>query len=317
MTARQIPVFVIYGATACGKTATALRLFGNDSTSTLAGKAEIVNSDSVQVYKGLIIGSAAPNEETLRRLPHHALGFLSPAEDFSVAKFVDLADRLCGEIYSRGKIPVLLGGTAFYIKHFLFGLPVTPTADLTVRKLLQEECTAKGRDAMYRRLQEVDEISAARIHPNDEYRILRALEVFEATKRPLSSFNLSLMLRSQYRFSPIYLFTERADLYRRIENRVDEMVASGLRDEVAALVTRGYDGNSPAMKAIGYREFFDTQGNFRDTNMDKIIEAIKVNTKKYAKRQETFFNSLPGGKKFHVDDFEKLEVFCREFAKCE
>lgn len=316
MKTEKIPVFVIFGATACGKTATALRLFGKDGNSSLSGRGEVINSDSVQVYKDLIIGSAAPDEFILSKLPHHALGFLPPSEEFSVAKFVDLADNLCRDIYSKKKFPVLLGGTAFYIKHFLFGLPVTPTADLTIRSRLQGECTVRGRDAMYKRLAEVDTLSAKRIHPNDEYRILRALEVYEATGRPLSSFDISPTLRPQYNFCPIYLYLDRSVLYQRIESRVEKMLADGLHDEIRALVEQGYNGKSPAMKAIGYKEFFDKDGNFSVDDMEKICESIKSNTKKYAKRQETFFNSISPANKFHSEDFDKLKAFCEEFAKC-
>jgi tRNA dimethylallyltransferase len=312
----KIPVFVIFGATACGKTATALRLFGKDGSSSLSGRGEVVNSDSVQIYKGMVIGSAAPDEFTLSKLPHHGLGFLSPSEEFSVANFVDLADDLCGRIYSQGKFPILLGGTAFYIKHFLFGLPVTPTADPAVRNRLRKECNIHGRETMYQRLLEVDSLAAKRIHPNDEYRILRALEVYEATERPLSSFDISPTLRSRYNFCPIYLVMERSRLYERIESRVEEMVASGLREEIHSLVEQGYNGKSPAMKAIGYKEFFDEEGNLRDDDMEKIALSIKSNTKKYAKRQETFFNSLSPAKRFNPDEFDKLEAYCEEFAKC-
>lgn len=284
-----IPVAVIFGATACGKTALAAQLF----TSALI-KAEVISADSVQVYRGMPIGSAQPSCELIKRVPHHLIGICDPSEEFSVADFVRNADTLCGDISGRGRLPVVLGGTAFYIKHFMYGMPVTPQADPQLRARLQEKLRQIGVAAMYAELAAFDPVSAAKIHANDEYRILRAHEVYCASGRPLSSFKLSYRYREGFRFCPILLDCPRAELYRRIEDRVDEMFAQGLQQEVAQLVEQGYTAADPAMKAIGYREFFELSPDApAAAPFDAVNALIKRNTKRYAKRQQTFFQSFP------------------------
>ena len=291
MISTTIPVAVLFGATACGKTALAAHLFTSSVNSI---KAEIISADSVQVYRGMPIGSAQPPQELLDTLPHHLIGICDPAEEFSVADFVRSADGLCKDIARRGKLPVVLGGTAFYIKHFMYGMPVTPQADPVLRAQLQERMQRVGAAAMHAELASFDPASATKIHLHDEYRILRAHEVYYASGRPLSSFELSYRYREGFRFCPIFLDRPRDELYRRIEARVDEMFAQGLQQEIARLTAQGCTAAYPAMKAIGYREFFELSPNApAAAPVDAVKDLITRNSKRYAKRQQTFFQSFP------------------------
>lgn len=295
-----MPVAVIFGATACGKTALAAHLF---TTSVNSIKTEIISADSVQVYRGMPIGSAQPPQELLDTIPHHLIGVCDPSEEFSVADFVRSADKLCKDIASRGALPVVLGGTAFYIKHFMYGMPITPQADPVLRMRLQERMQHIGAATMYAELASFDPASAAKIHIHDEYRILRAHEVYCASGRPLSSFELPYRYREGFRFCPIFLDRPRDELYRRIEARVDEMFAQGLQQEIARLTAQGCTADYPAMKAIGYREFFKLSPDApAAAPLDAVKDLIKRDSKRYAKRQQTFFQSFPNVRRIDMTD---------------
>lgn len=296
----MLPVAVIFGATACGKTAVAAHLF---TSSVTALKAEVISADSVQVYRGMSVGSAQPSQALLDVLPHHLVGICDPSEEFSVSDFVRSADQLCTDITDRGKLPVVLGGTAFYIKHFMYGMPVTPQADPVLRTQLQEKMRRIGAAAMHTELASFDPASAAKIHIHDEYRILRAHEVYCASGRPLSSFELSYHYRGGFNFCPIFLDRPRDELYQRIEARVDEMFAQGLQDEITRLVSQGCTAAYPAMKAIGYREFFELSPDApAAAPLDAVKGLIKRNSKRYAKRQQTFFQSFPDVHRIDMTD---------------
>lgn len=295
-----LPVAVLFGATACGKTALAAHIFTSPANSI---KAEVISADSVQVYSGMPIGSAQPPQELLNTLPHHLVGVCDPSEEFSVADFVRNADQLCKDIADRGRLPVVLGGTAFYIKHFMYGMPITPQADPVLRTQLQEKLRRIGAPAMHAELTAFDPASAAKIHIHDEYRILRAHEVYCASGRPLSSFELSYRYREGFNFCPIFLDRPRDELYQRIEARVDEMFAQGLQDEITRLVSQGCTAAYPSMKAIGYREFFELSPDAPSTApLDAVKDLIKRNSKRYAKRQQTFFQSFPNVHRIDMTD---------------
>ncbi len=312
-----IPVLVFFGATASGKTAISSDIFSykhskkvpiDGTVSGLSGCAEIISADSVQVYKRLRIGSAQPSEELLADLPHHLIAVKDPKDEFSAADFVHASDKLCAQIFARKKLPVLLGGTAFFLKNFMYGLPVTPKAEPAVRDYFQKRAKAEGGKALWEELKKIDAESAARIHPNDKYRIIRALEVYAAAEKPLSSFPLPDSYRKNYNFFIVGISRPREILYKRIEQRVDEMVRNGLADEVKSLCAAGYTGETPALKAIGYREFFTAGNQFKgDDELSQIIGLIKRNTKHYAKRQETFFRALPNVNHYNVEKESEIE----------
>ena len=305
--ASGIPVLVIFGPTASGKTALAERLFTGDGP--FSGKAGIVSADSMQVYRGMDIGTAKPSREFLAKLPHALIDLRDPDEAFGVGDFVPLADEACSRFMADGRIPVLLGGTGFYIRNFIFGLPETPPSDGKVRRELQNRCREEGLESLRRELAERDAESAARIHPNDEYRIIRALEVLATSGRSQSDFRVPIRARDGYRFLVLSLERARDELYRRIDLRVDEMFREGLAGEVEGLVRSGYGPECPGLRAIGYREFFmaGTAG------AAEIADLIKANTRKYAKRQETYVRSIPGVRPVGADDIQSISSMLADF----
>lgn len=314
-TSGKIPVLVIFAPTATGKTEVTGRLFSDNAPSFFAGKAEIISADSMQVYRSLDIGTAKPNSDFMSHLPHHLIDVADASEQFSASQFIDSADKACEKIYSSGKIPVVCGGTAFYIKNFIFGLPVTPESDEKIRRELKERLERDGTSALYKELCSLDSVSAQKIHPNDAYRICRALEVYHSSGKPLSEFEIPSAPREKYDFLTIYLFRSREELYERINFRVLKMFEEGLFDEMKNLIQSGYTQNMPGMSAIGYREFF-TAGenpldmfNLLDENFTtdgvpffesprflvwktEIKRQIQKDTRHYAKKQITFFQPI-------------------------
>lgn len=277
-------VVLLFGPTACGKTSLVESVFSTGF--------EVVNADSMQVYKGMGIGTAKPGKDLLSRIPHHLIDICRPDEQYTVSDFVGAADGCCGEIAERGNVPLVSGGTAFYIKHFLFGLPETPPSHEGIRRDLEKKAETSGLSVLYNELETLDPESANLIHPNDAYRIIRALEVYQASGRTRSSFEIPRKVRSGYDFLALGLKRTRAQLYERINKRVGQMFEQGLEAEVLSLVNAGYQPTDPGMRGIGYREFFQT-----DTSGEYVLEQVKLqimkNSRRYAKRQITFFKSLP------------------------
>lgn len=296
MNKNKIPVIVIFAPTATGKTALTVKLFGSGSHSFFKNKAEIISADSMAVYKYMDIGTAKPSKDLISQIPHHMIDLVNPDIQFSVSDFVNKADELCNEIYLKGKIPVIVGGTGFYIRNFLLGLPQTPESDLQIRNQLKSELEKFGSDFMYQKLKTIDLISAEKINKNDVYRILRALEVFYITGKPRSSFVLFEKLREQYNFLPIVLERDREDLYNRIDLRIDQMFLDGLEQEVNLLISLGYKKEDPGMQAIGYREFFMNLDSLED-----IKQKIKHDSHKYAKKQYVFMKGIPNAKIYHIE----------------
>lgn len=292
---KKIPVIVIFAPTATGKTALTLKLFGSGSHSLFKDKAEIISADSMAVYKYMNIGTAKPDKTVLSQIPHHLIDFLEPNFQFSVNEFVRRSDLLCTEIYSRGKIPAIVGGTGFYIRNFLLGLPKTPESNTEIRTQLKNELEKSGIDFMYEKLKLVDNESAQKINKNDAYRILRALEVFYLTGKPRSSFSLSEKLRENYDFFTVILERDRSDLYERIDMRIEQMFSQGLEQEVQSLIEKGFTKDDAGMKAIGYREFFEGFDSPAE-----IKEKIKHDSHKYAKKQYVFMKGICNAKIYNI-----------------
>lgn len=310
------PVLVIFGPTACGKTDLVLRLFGAGADSPFAGQAEVISADSMQVYRGMNIGTAKPEIQVLQQLPHHLLDIHNPDEPFSAGDFVRQADSLCRDIIARNKLPVVAGGTGFYIKNFLCGLPATPEADETLRNFLKERLRREGAGVLYRELVQRDPASAAVIHPHDTYRIIRALEVCMSTGTPRSSFEVTNVLRSGFYFCIIILERPRAELYERINLRVQEMFDAGLVQEVESLTNAGYSASDPGMQAIGYREFFslEIQKECSENRLNFIRDLIARDSRRYAKRQYTFFKGIPEACIFPVESIEEIQQHITAFC---
>ncbi len=258
----------------------------------------------MQVYRYMDIGTAKPDRSVRERLPHHLIDVVDPSQQFNAGEFVRRADRLAGEIASRGRTPVIAGGTAFYLRSFLYGLPETPRGDPVTRGRLKQELREKGPGFLYGELERVDPASAARIPRRDVYRLLRALEVARAEGRPLSSIPVPQAPRGGLRALLIGLSRPREELYRRIEERVEAMFARGLVSEVAGLLRRGYTEDDPGMQGIGYREFF--QMRLGCLTRAEVRERIRRNTRRFAKRQITFFRSIPGVWWVHPEQEEEI-----------
>jgi tRNA dimethylallyltransferase len=291
---------VLVGPTASGKTALLDELFGAESSRKARGlpEAEVVSADSMQAYRGMDIGTAKPDRALRSRLPHRLIDILDPREQYTAGDFVRLADAACAEIAAAGRLPIVSGGTGFYVRNFICGLPAAPPADPELRARVAADLASRGEAELRAELERADPVSAARIHRNDLYRLTRAIEIVRATGRPLADFAAGASPREGRRFLVACVERDRAELDARIDARVDEMIGSGLAEEVAALAASGLGPGDPGMKAIGYREFFDPEsgggpgGSAAD--LGAVAAAIKADTRRYAKRQMTFFRSLPG-----------------------
>jgi len=298
-----VPVLVLFGPTASGKTSILLELFN----SSFGKKAEVISADSMQVYRGMDIGTAKPSLEERAALLHHLIDICDPREQFNAGDFVRLADEKCRDIASRGKLPVVSGGTGFYLKNFILGLSEAPPSSEEIRDSLKRELLEKGATCLMEELSAGDPVSAKRIHLNDEYRLLRALEVLRFCKKPLSSFeaptlkNAGVKTRAGFQFIVIGLSRSREELYRRINLRCEQMFKQGLIKEVRCLFEAGYTPDNPGLRAIGYREFFiqddGEPGNWKlSADLEGVQALVAQNSRRYAKRQVTFFKGIPGVK---------------------
>ncbi len=287
------PAVLIFGPTGVGKTELLERLF--------PGKTEVINADSRQAYRHMDIGTAKPSPRLRKLTPHHLIDILDPDEQYNAGIFVKKADALVPEIFSRGKIPVISGGTAFYILNFINGLPPTPPGDLDVRKQLQEEFRTDGIKPLFRELESRDPESARRIGPADSYRIIRALEVVRVSGSPMPEPVPGSERRILYRFLPVGLTRPREELSARIDRRVDRMMEEGLPGEVKGLLRRGYGRDDPGMQGIGYREFFIMREK-GCVSLSIVTEMIKTASRRYAKRQMTFFRRVEGAAWYSPED---------------
>ena len=301
----RIKVVLLFGPTGVGKTEV-LQLFDSDAI-------EVISTDSQAVYLYMDVGTAKPEIGLTDSVSHHCLSFVDPRQQFNVGEFVKLADSLVQQITGRCRVPFLVGGTAFYFKSFAFGMPETPKSDPGVRADLKIRLEKEGVQNLFVELNRVDPVYAREIGSRDVGRIIRALEVYELSGRPLSCFLLPDRLREDYEFLLIGLNRPREELYLRIDKRVEGMFKNGLCNEVKNLLAKGYTWDHPGMKAIGYREFsLWAQGEMA---LGDVQEEIKRNTRKYAKRQITFFRSLPSVRWFHPDDETRITESVGEFLR--
>ena len=275
-------VFVVAGPTASGKTALSLSL-----AETLGG--EIVSADSMQIYRGMDIGTAKATAAEQASVPHHMLDVADPGENYSVARYVEEASACCDDILSRSRVPIITGGTGLYIDSLLSGRSFAESSDPELRAALYKEFDNKGAEAMHMRLRQIDPERAEKLAPNDRRRIVRALEVYELTGMTITEHDeRTRALPPRYEAVRIVLgFKDRSVLYERIGRRVDMMLASGLIDEVRGLLSRGVDPECTALQAIGYKEpamYLNGQLSYEDA-----VELIKQSSRRYAKRQITWF----------------------------
>jgi len=276
-------LIVILGPTSTGKTSIALKLcrrFGG----------EIISADSRQIYKYMTIGTAKPAPEQLSEIRHYLVDMVDPDQPFDARQFAQMAHDIIGKLTLKNQVPFVVGGTGLYIKALLHGLFENHFSDGSVRDRLKKEAEHKGKSALYERLKHIDPVTADRLHPNDLYRIIRALEVYEMSGKPISSWhhehNFS---KTRYHVFKLGLYLDRESLYKRIDQRVDMMISEGFIEEVREILQRGYSPELMAMKAIGYRHAIHYL--MGKCSLADAVKNLKGDTRRYAKRQMTWFRS--------------------------
>ncbi len=298
------PLILLVGPTGVGKSAAAIFLARETG-------GEIINGDSMQVYRGFDIGTDKPSAAERRAVPHHCLDILDPTSQFTAADFVACAFAAATGILNRGGVPYVVGGTGLYIKALLDGLFPGPGRDPAVRAALEQEAREKGLDALCDRLASVDPAYAVKVGRRDKVRIIRALEVFTVTGAPLSShFARTESRMAGFSVLKLGLELERKELYRRIEARVEVMLEQGWLHEVERLLER-YPPDIKPLQALGYRHLVaHLTGSL---SLDEAIELTKIDTRHYAKRQLTWFRADPEVRWFHPRDKAALLALMREF----
>jgi len=274
-------IIVILGPTATGKSALALELSARF-------KGEIINADSMQVYRFMDIGTAKPNNTARAAIRHHLIDIADPGEQYTAGRFCKDGAHAIEDITSRGKVPFVTGGTGLYIRALTEGLFDGPGRDPAIREGLLQEAGIYGKTRLHEELARVDPESARAIHPNNLKRVIRALEVYRVERRPISTLQKEGARRpAPYNTLKIGLMKERPQLYADIDRRVEEMIQEGLVEETASLLKEGYDEDSAAMGGLGYKECLALlRGNI---SLEKAMELIKRDTRRYAKRQMTWF----------------------------
>lgn len=302
------PLVIIAGPTATGKTAASVAL-----ASRLQGS--IISADSMQVYRGMDIGSAKVTQEEMQGIPHYLIDVADPEEGWNVVRFQKEAQDAARQIRTEGRLPFLVGGTGFYIQALLYGIDFTEMdADTACRTALEEEARTYGPEALYRKLQEADPEAAARIHPNNIKRVIRALEFAQKSGRKISEHNRLEHLRAPVFDAVFFVFTmNREKLYARIDSRVDSMMERGLVDEVHRLRELGLTAADVSMQGIGYRQILRALDG--EYSMEEAVRLIKRDSRHFAKRQLTWFRRERGVTWIDLDAFpgqEEMLAFMEE-----
>ena len=300
------PLVILTGPTAVGKTALSIHL-----AQAIGG--EIISADSMQVYKGMDIGSAKIRPEEMQGVPHYLIDELEPDEEFHVVRFQQMAKKYLQQIYDHGHIPIVVGGTGFYIQALLYDIDFTENkGDLSIRQQLEALAAEKGAEYLHQKLAEVDPKSAEDIHANNVKRVVRALEFYQETGTRISEHNeQERQKKSPYHFVYFVLNDERKKLYERIDQRIDQMLDDGLVEEVTFLKKKGYTRDMVSMQGLGYKEILDYLDG--TISLEEAIYRIKRDTRHFAKRQITWFKRERDVTWISKDDFEGKETGILEF----
>ena len=299
-------VIIIGGPTGIGKTAVAVRIaqrFGG----------EIVNADSMQIYRKMNTGTAKPTPKEQALVKHHLIDIINPDQPFDAVRFADMAGKIIIQLVEKQMLPLVVGGTGLYIKALTHGLFRENSSDPEVRKELHQIAETHGTEHLYRNLKQIDPDTADRLHPNDTFRIIRALEVYRVTGAPISDFhNTHRFSDRPYRTLKIGLDMDRKILYDRINSRVEAMMDEGLVAEVKQLLAIGYSAELKSMQSIGYRHMADfIEGRLE---WDEALDTMKRDTRRYAKRQLTWFRKDPEMIWFHPEQVEEIAEKIEEFV---
>ena len=300
-------ILIIAGPTAVGKT---------DASILLAQEwgAEIVSADSMQIYRGMDIGTAKPTPEQRKLVYHHLIDTADPSQPYSVGDYLRDARNAIDGIQQSGGTPIVVGGTGLYIRALMKGLFHGPPADIELREQLLRKETENGEGTLYSDLVRLDPESAIKIHPNDLRRTVRSLEVYYLRDRKMSDLQKDHSFKDKhYDFRLLFLVRSRPELYARIEQRVDQMIEQGLEYEVKMLMLKGYTRDLVSMQALGYSHFIDYFSN--KASLDETVELLKRDTKRYAKRQFTWFRREPDARWVDITGLENAVEIAAQIKK--
>ena len=301
-------IICIAGPTASGKTALAVEL-----AKELNG--EVVSCDSMQIYKGMDIGTAKPTAEEMQGIPHHMLDIAEPDEDFSVSRYCNMAGPIVDDIVARGKTAIIAGGTGLYMDSLIRGNEFAPYPSTGRREELEAEADRVGIEVLMDRLRQIDPDTAARLHLSDRKRIIRALEIYLETGETMTAHNRKTQAIPP-KYNPLWLgldFTERSELYRRIDLRVGIMLEMGLIDEIKALLSSGIPAKCTAMQAIGYKEFVAALDGH--CSIEEAADLVRQSSRRYAKRQLTWFRRNPNMNWLIRGEGEEILLKARRFIQ--
>lgn len=293
-------LLILTGPTSVGKTSISTNI-----AKQLDG--EIISADSMQIYKGMNIGTSKIKPDKMQNISHYMLDIVYPDEDFTVSNFKSKAENYISKINKNGKLPIIVGGTGLYINSLVYNLKFTNVeSNEELRKKYMLLANTYGNKYLHNELYKVDPISAKRIHINDKQRVIRALEIFDETGQPMSVHNKNFRKENdQYNLSMIALTMERQELYKRINQRVDFMISEGLVEEVEGLMKKGYNRELVSMQGIGYKEIISYLEG--EVDLDEAVAILKRNTRRYAKRQLTWFRRDERIKWVNIDKFNTIE----------
>ena len=300
-------VLVIGGPTASGKKRISLKLADRFN-------GEIVSADSRKIYRYLDIGTAKPSEEDRKVIPHHLIDIVDPDEPFSAGDWTACASKAVNDIHARGKLPILSGGTGFYLKAFMEGLSEGISSDPYIREQLERELDASGGAAMHRKLGEIDPVRAAELHENDTVRILRALEIWQVTGKTFTEMrNFPKITGGEYGYFYLGVTRNRTELYRTIDIRAEKMMSAGLLNEIKSVLGRGYTRDLTSLDTVGYKEWFSYLDGER--SYESCFELMKRNTRRYAKRQLTWFRAQPGIRWIDAEKPDEMELMLNDIEQ--
>ncbi len=294
----KLTIPILTGPTASGKTSLALAL------AEIYPQIEIISADSRQIYRFLKIGTDKPSEEIMARCKFHLVDCVNPGERFTAFDFVEESRKILADILDRGKRPLICGGTGLYIRSLAEGIFEIPEEDFSIRDNLEEEIITRGPEFLYKRLQAIDPEEAAKVHPNNVKRLIRALEIYYQTGKPKSNLiNQTQYEPDLYNYDIVCLMLPRDELYRRINARVDAMIKAGLPDEVKTIMEKGLKDVISKINVIGYNELF--RYFEKEISLETAINLIKQNSRRYAKRQITWFKGMKNIQFFDSEDVLK------------
>ena len=289
------PVIIFVGPTAVGKTEVSIEI-----ASEIQG--EIISADSMQIYKYMDIGSAKPTQEEIKDIPHYLIDEIDPSKPFSVSDYQKLAKQYIKQVVDKGKVPVVAGGTGLYVNALLFKMDFSSMpSDTGFRDKLEKEAEEYGNEHLHNRLKSIDTQLAERIHPNNVKKVIRAIEVYEQTGEIIKEFEESFIPNEDYKYILIGLTRDREELYDRVNKRVDILIKNGLVEEVQGLIHRGLTEENISMKGIGYKEVIGYL--HREYDLEHAIWLIKRNTRRYAKRQLTWFKRYNDIKWYNLSEY--------------